>query len=128
MDASGVELLTRLLDKHSAALVLYSQQWCRTPEDVVQDAFVAFMRQRQPPENAVGWLYRVVRNAAISASRSEERRTRHESAASHPKEPWFDSQADERIDASTASLALRELPIEQWETIVARLWGGLPFE
>ena len=71
---------------------------------------------------------KVVRNAAISVSRSEERRRHHESAAAHPKEPWFNARVDERIDASIASGALQELPIEQRETIVARLWGGLSFE
>ena len=128
MDSVGPELLTRLLDEHSAALVLYAQQWCNTPEDVVQEAFLRLVRQESLPENLVGWLYRVVRNGAISASRSARRRSRHETAAAHHGEPWFATRDVERLDAVTATQALAELPIEQRETIVARLWGGLSFE
>lgn len=128
MDSVGPELLTRLLDEHSAALVLYAQQWCNTPEDVVQEAFLRLVRQKSVPENLVGWLYRVVRNGAISASRSARRRSRHETAAAHRGEVWFATRDVERLDAPTATQALAELPIEQRETIVARLWGGLSFE
>ena len=35
---------------------------------------------------------------------------------------------DERLDAGAAAEALKQLPIEQRETIVARLWGGLSYE
>ena len=128
MDAAGPELLTRLLDEHGAALVLYAQQWCNAPEDVVQEAFVRLMCQRPVPENEVGWLYRVVRNEAISTSRAAARRERHESAAAHRGEPWFAVVSGERLDATAAAGALRALPVEQRETIVARLWGGLSFE
>ncbi len=128
MDAAGPELLTRLLDEHGAALVLYAQQWCNAPEDVVQEAFVRLVCQRPVPENVVGWLYRVVRNEAISASRAIARRARHESAAAHRGEPWFAVAAGERLDATAAADALGTLPIEERETIVARLWGGLSFE
>ncbi len=127
MDAAGPEQLTRLLDEHSAALVLYAQQWCGAPQDVVQNAFLQLMRQRPVPENVVGWLYRVVRNGAISASRSDQRRTRHERAAAHLGEPWLTAADGERIDAAAATAALRTLPIEQRETIVSRLWGGLTY-
>ena len=128
MDEAGPELLTRLLDEHSAALVLYAEQWCIAPEDVVQDAFLRLMRQRPVPENVVGWLYRVVRNGAISASRSDWRRTRHERAAAHRGEPWWTTTHGERIDAAAATEVLCSLPPEQRETIVSRLWGGLSYQ
>ena len=127
MDAVGPELLTRLLDEHGAGLVLYAQQWCDTPEDVVQEAFLRLVRQRAAPRNAVGWLYRVVRNGAISASRSRARRRRHEAAAGRD-EPWFHPAPSERLDAAAATQALKRLPVEQREAIVARLWGGLSFD
>ena len=128
MSAVGAELLTQLLDEHGGALVLYAQQWCDTPEDVVQEAFVRLMRQRVAPANAVGWLYRVVRNGAISASRAARRRRRHERAAARRDEPWFNPSERARLDAHAATRALEQLPIEQRETIVARLWGGLSLE
>jgi len=128
MSAIGVHLLTRLLDRHGAAMVLYARQWCDTPEDVVQEALLSLVRQTKVPENVVGWLYRVVRNGALSASRGARRRKRHETAAAGCGEAWFEGADDERLDAGAATAALKELPIEQRETIVARLWGGLSFE
>ena len=46
MHVADQKLLSRLLDEHSAALVLYAQQWSGSPEDVVQDAFIQLMRQQ----------------------------------------------------------------------------------
>ena len=100
MQAIDHELLSRLLDEHSGALVLYAQQLCSTPEDVVQEAFILLMKQRSAPANVVGWLYRVVRNEAISASRADSRRDRHESSAGAAREAWFDPPFDAAIDAA----------------------------
>jgi RNA polymerase sigma-70 factor (ECF subfamily) len=122
------ELLGRLLDEHGAALVLYAQQFCGTPEDVVQEAFLLLVRQAEPPQHVLGWLYRVVRNAAVSASRSASRRTRREAAVAHRGEPWFQPAPGDLLDGAQAAEALRQLPIAEREVIVARLWGGLSFE
>ena len=63
------DILIRLLDEHGAGLVLYARQWCNAPEDVVQEAVLQLMRQSAVPENVTGWMYRVVRNLALNASR-----------------------------------------------------------
>ncbi len=128
MDEIGPELLGRLLDEHADALTLYARGWCETPEDVVQDALVQLVRQPRLPERVVPWLYRVVRNGAISASRAAVRRRRHEAVAAQHEEGWFVGGAADRLDAQAATRALQELPDEQRETIIARLWGGLTFE
>jgi RNA polymerase sigma factor (sigma-70 family) len=128
MGVSDLAMIARLLDAHGAALVLYAQQWCDTPEDVTQEAFLALVRQPAPPENVVGWLYRVVRNGAINARRSAQRRTKRESAIAQGATPWFQVSADDRLDAASAARAMETLPIQERETMVARLWGGLSFE
>ena len=78
MDAVNEGFLVQLLDEHGAALVLYAQQWCNAPEDVVQEAIIRLMRQRPAPGNAIRWLYCVIRNEAVSHSRSLSRRKRYE--------------------------------------------------
>lgn len=129
----GPEILGRLFDEHAAPLLLFARQWCPAAEDVVQDAFVALARQDPQPDRAVAWLYRVVRNRAIAASRqSRRRRNREERAASRESDPalggsWF-AATDDRIDAEQAARLLAELDPETREVIVARLWGGLTFE
>jgi RNA polymerase sigma factor (sigma-70 family) len=128
MSIVGPELLGQLLDQHGGPLVLYARQWCETAEDVVQDALLRLVQETRPPDNVVGWLYRVVRNGAISAARSATRRWRHEATAAAAGQPWFDPSPGDRLDAAAATAALAQLPLEQREVIVARLWGGLRFE
>jgi RNA polymerase sigma-70 factor (ECF subfamily) len=119
--------VARLIDTHTAPLVLCARQWCAEPEDVVQEAFVKLARQGRPPTDAVAWLYRVVRNGAINASKMAGRRRRRESAVARP-ERWFVEPEVEGLDAETAVAALRSLVTEQREVIVARHWGRLSFE
>jgi len=119
--------VARLIDTHAAPLVLCARQWCAEPEDVVQDAFVKLAHQSRPPTDAVAWLYRVVRNGAINASRMARRRQRRESAVARP-ERWFVEPEVDGLDAGTAVAALQRLDVEQREVIVARHWGGLSFE
>ena len=121
------DVLGRLLDEHAAALVLYARQWCATPEDVVQEAFVKLAAQRPEPDNCLAWLYRVVRNGALDAAKMARRRQRRESAAARPVR-WFVEPEVDGLDAAAAVAALERLPPEQREVIVARLWGGLNFE
>lgn len=124
----GPEQLGRLLDEHGAALVLYARQWCSMPEDVVQEAFIQLARQSPPPDKLIPWLYRVVRNGGISASRSARRRRQHEAAAAQRADAWFEPAEGDRMDAAQAARSLESLPAEQREVIVARLWGGLSFQ
>jgi RNA polymerase sigma factor (sigma-70 family) len=127
-DGPWPDVLGRLVDRHAAALTLYARQLCNCPEDAVQDALIGLVEQGQPPGDAVAWLYRVVRNKAISAARSNQRRRRHEREAVGGRPAWFEPSPADRLDAETAAAALAALPIEQREVVVARIWGGLSFE
>lgn len=125
------ELLGRLLDEHAAALVLYARQWCDTPEDVVQEAFLKLAGQRPTPDQPVAWLYRVVRNGSIDAGESDRRRRRHEQEAAAQAPYWFESEPDQGppgLDPDAVACELSRLPLEEREVIVAHLWGGLTFE
>jgi RNA polymerase sigma factor (sigma-70 family) len=117
----------RLLDRHGPPLVLYARQWCVSPEDVVQDAFLKLVKVPKLPRDVVPWLYRVVRNGAIDASRTAQRRQRREAVAACPR-PWFVEVEAEGIPAAAAVTALQKLPVEEREVIIARLWGELSFE
>ncbi len=127
MGSLDPEAITRLWDEQCAALVLYARQWCETPEDVVQDAFLLLVRQVPAPANPFGWLYRVVRNRAINALRLSDRQARRDAAAGADRS-WFEPAEGGRLDADAATEALRGLPPDQREAIVARLWGGLSFD
>jgi RNA polymerase sigma factor (sigma-70 family) len=123
------EHLGYLIDRYSAALILYARQWCCAPDDVVQEAFLKLVRQSTPPHQPVAWLYRVVRNGAISQMRSTKRRQKHEAKAAEHAKIWFIPPDDPTgLDVEKITARLTELPLEQREVIVAHLWGGLTFE
>jgi RNA polymerase sigma factor (sigma-70 family) len=126
MQTMGPELLGRLLDTRAAALALYARQWCAAPDDVVQEAFVRLAALRLPPNDPEAWLYRAVRNGAISASRSERRRRRHETAAASAA--WFLPIEGAALDGAVAAAAVEALPPDEREIVVAHVWGGLTFE
>src|SRR5437660_241640 len=117
----------RLIDTHGPPLILYARQWYASPEDVVQDAFLKLVALRELPDQVVAWLYRVVRNGAIDASRTVRSRQRRETAVARPAR-WFVQPEVDGLDAEVAVAALERLAVEQREIIVARLWGGLSFE
>jgi RNA polymerase sigma factor (sigma-70 family) len=122
------ELLGRLFDGYAAALELYARQLCDTAEDVVQEALIGLARQRHTPDDPAAWLYRVVRNKAISATRSARRRKRHESIVAERRAEWFEPSAADPIDAQAATAELASLALEQREIVVARIWGELSFQ
>ena len=125
----GPEQLAELVDRYGSALVLYARQWCDCPEDVVQTALLKLVRLRTPPDNLIPWIYRVVRNGAIDASRAARRRLKYETAAADQAPKWFSHSYDPTgLDARAAALALCDLPVETREIIVAHIWGGLTFE
>jgi RNA polymerase sigma-70 factor (ECF subfamily) len=119
--------LADLIDAHGPALVLFARQWTTAPEDAVQDAFCALAAARTWPADPTAWLFRVVRNRAVAAGRSERRRVRREGAAAKPVR-WFREDAVDGLDAAAAVAALDALPADQREVIVARLWGGMTLE
>lgn len=120
--------LVRFLDDHAAALELYAAQWAESPADVVQEAFIKLAGQSPEPNRVLPWLYRVVRNAAISAARSAGRRRRHEQNAAARNADWFEENGHNPLDAETATRALRDLEESHREVVIARIWGGLSFE
>ena len=125
------DLLGQLLDRHAATLELFARQWCDTPEDVVQEAFLKLAGLGDLPQSPSAWLFRVVRNGAIDAGKASRRRKLHETAASAEATAWFEPEMDGpsgSIDSEVAAHELRSLPIEEREVIIAHLWGGLSFE
>lgn len=127
-DAVTPDLLERLLNEHAAALELFASQWTVAAEDCVQEAFIQLVKQKRMPQRVVPWLFRVVRNGAISQQRAAARRRRHESAAADERPSWFKAAEQNLVDDETLTDALRTLSDDHREVIVAKLWGGLTYE
>jgi len=113
-------------------LVLFARQWNRADaEDVVQDAFFALVRQirqRDVPENVPAWLFKVVRRRLLENHRSETRRKSREERIAEDRQAWFQPNTETELDSQQAAWLLGELPLEQREIVVARIWGTLSFD
>ena len=119
--------LGRLFEQLGGQLGLYARQWldAALAEDVVQDAFVKLISQRKSPENVRGWLFRVVRNEAISRLRRQKSHRAHVERVSAEEVGWFEPRADDLIDAEAAQQAMESLTTEQREVVVLRIWGQM---
>ncbi len=121
--------LTQLFDAHAATLVLYARQWLdiQSAQDVTHEVFIKLFSQSREIQNPRAWLYRAIRNAAISAARSDERHRRREQRVARDRPDLFDSQIHQVVDAKAAEAALADLPPDLREITVLRIWADLSF-
>lgn len=117
-------------DRHGSALLLLARQFVNSradAEDIVQEAFVRFWRSRQRVNDPAAFVFACVRRCAIDWQRSRQRQTQREEQAARPEaEPLFATVEDNERRA-TIEIALRELPAEQSEVLVMKVWGQLTF-
>lgn len=128
MIISAQELAQIWRDK-SAPLALLARAFGDWHEDSVQEAFLRLAIENPKPDDPVAWLFKVVRNQAITYQRSQRRRQSRESKVALERESWFEAPAamESRIDSQIAMQALVDLSEEDREVIILHLWGGLTF-
>jgi RNA polymerase sigma-70 factor (ECF subfamily) len=125
MNGPGGARITELFQALGPKLRLYARQWVDSAraDDVVQEVFVRLLASGKLPAEPRTWLYRCVRNAAISALRSTRRRASLEQSVA--AQEWFVPRPEDRIDARSASEAMQQLPETQREIVTLRIWGTL---
>ncbi|GHT40931.1 hypothetical protein FACS189443_1980 [Planctomycetales bacterium] len=128
MATLSVEELVKIVDARFAALVLYARSWnCNAAEDIVQEAFLKLVDQKKSPDNPAAWLFKTVRNEAISRHRKAERQRKHETAAAKERPEWFKPNENTLISQEAAE-KLRELSQNHREVVVLRIWSQLSFD
>jgi RNA polymerase sigma factor (sigma-70 family) len=112
---------------YSDRLALYARQWLDMglAEDVVQEVFLRMASEKTTPANVPAWLFRSVRNAAITQLRARQRRRQHEGNRMAQGPTWFDPKPDESLDPALVQRALEGLPQEQREIVVLKIWGKM---
>jgi RNA polymerase sigma-70 factor (ECF subfamily) len=128
MAALSAEELVKIVDARFAALVLYARSWnCNAAEDIVQEAFLKLVNQKQSPDNPAAWLYKTVRNEAVSRSRKTDRQRKHETAATKERPEWF-TVSENTLLSQEAAEKLQELSPNLREVVVLRIWSQLTFD
>lgn len=119
--------LWNIMAAQAAPMLLYARQLIdhHAAEEVVQDAFFRLSREETAIENPTAWLYRTVRNGAISRKRGDVRRENRENE--NKRVPWFESDPANRLDAEQVAESLRKLPTELREIITLHVWGERSF-
>ena len=118
------------LDRHGPALLLFARQWSATradAEDAVQDGFVRFWRTRETARDLQPYLYTCFRIAAMDLGRGQRRRVRREQGTGSREVSAFEFPAEQRERDAAIDVALSQLPGDQREVVVMKIWGGLTF-
>jgi RNA polymerase sigma-70 factor (ECF subfamily) len=93
-------------------------------EDVLQETFLALMQQPQFAREPEHYCLRSFRNRALNCKRSLWRRLTRELESAR----WFEKLPEESPAERDAMNCLAELPPEQREVIVLKIWNQLTFE
>jgi RNA polymerase sigma-70 factor (ECF subfamily) len=124
--------MVKIIDAHFAPLLLYARQWdAAVAEDLVQDAFLKLLHhshKKHCPDNVAAWLFQVVRNGAVSHFRKTSRRTQHERNSVASRMTWLEPTQETDVESAELTAMLDELPLEQRELVILRIWGGLSFD
>jgi RNA polymerase sigma-70 factor (ECF subfamily) len=117
--------------ENGARLRLIARQWTRSDadaDDVLQEAFIRFWKnQRHLPGNPNALVVTSIRRSALDLYRSTDRRSvREQTVFADSDTTWFEPEADPRLQALTESLP--QLPDEQREVVVLKIWGDLTFD
>ena len=93
-------------------------------EDVLQETFVALMARAQRPDLPEHFCVRTYRNRALNYRRSLWRRLTRELESAR----WFERAPGESPEERAAMRGLAQLPQNQREVIVLKIWHKHTFE
>jgi RNA polymerase sigma-70 factor (ECF subfamily) len=91
-------------------------------EDVLHMVFLKLMGSPQLPAEPRPYLFRAVRNAALNSRRARSRDVPLE------EQRWLTGPAAPVEESLAVQQALAELPPEQREVVVMRIWGEMTFD
>jgi RNA polymerase sigma-70 factor (ECF subfamily) len=120
-----------LYDAKAAELILYGRALGLghgEAEDVLQETFVALMQLPLPPAKREQYCVRAYRNRALNHRRSLWRRLTREWEVFADGHLWFEKSTEETDAEQKAMRALANLPVDQREAIVLKIWHGYTFE
>ncbi len=125
--SSGLVWCEHLYEVKAAELVLYGRALGLShgeAEDVLQEVFMALMQRASMPEQPEHYVVRAYRNRALNHRRSLWRRLTRELESAR----WFEPSSGESPTERAAMHCLADLPAEQREVVVLKVWHQMTFE
>jgi RNA polymerase sigma-70 factor, ECF subfamily len=116
-----------LYEEKAAGLILYGRALGLShgeAEDVVQETFLALLQLPAMPADPGHYCLRAFRNRALNYHRSVWRRLAREWESLR----WFERGSAQDEAEAEAMRQLANLPSEQREVIVLKIWNGMTFE
>jgi RNA polymerase sigma-70 factor, ECF subfamily len=116
-----------LYEAKAAQLILYGRALGLShaeAEDVLQETFMSLLQRLDPPLQPDHYCVRSYRNRALNYRRGLWRRVTRE-LESHR---WFEPGSSETPQEREAMRCLADLPAEQREAIVLKIWHQYTFE
>jgi RNA polymerase sigma-70 factor (ECF subfamily) len=116
-----------LYEAQAAQLILYGRALGLShseAEDVLQETFLGLMEQSKRPAKPLHYCLRSFRNRALNYRRSLWRRMSRELESWR----WFERSEGETAQERAAMRCLAQLPREQREVIVLKIWHQYTFE
>ncbi|MDB6027028.1 MAG: sigH [Verrucomicrobiales bacterium] len=116
-----------LYDAKASELILYGRALGLShveAEDVLQETFIALLKLTGEPNEPEHYCIRSFRNRALNFRRSMWRRLTRELESAR----WFERESVESPAEAKAVRCLRDLPAEQREVIVLKVWHQYTFE
>jgi len=126
-ECPGPDWAARLYDERAAEMVLYGRALGLShseSEDVLHDSFRCLLGLELPPRQPHHYLVRTFRNRAFNHRRGLLRRILREWECTH----WFEPTPTETLVQHAAIEALTQLPPDQREVIVLKVWHEMTFE
>lgn len=123
----GVKWFEQVYEAKAATLILYGRALGLShseAEDVLQEMFMALMQKPCPPEQPEHYCVRSFRNRALNYRRSLWRRLTRELESRR----WFEKNDSESPHEKAAMRCLADLPPEQREVIVLKIWHRYTFD
>jgi RNA polymerase sigma-70 factor (ECF subfamily) len=120
----------RCFSQIAPGLLLFARQWVQSAadaEDIVQEAFVKFWRRNHKIDNRP-LLYATVRSTALDAIRRDKRRARREASAFAEADDFVEPEFEFEDETQRALVAaMDDLPHDQREVLVLKIWNDLTF-
>ena len=111
-----------LYRQHGPALLAYGSSLLgdrAAAEDVLHQVFLKLLGMEKLPSDARPYLFKAIRNRCLNVQRNSRR------LASLEEQEWLTKPAGMMEAGLEVEKAMRELPAEQREVVVMRIWGEM---